>query len=182
MSRGLRPRLFRRRGGRYSRHTVLALGALGLGLMGAAAIAEPAPLLVWNASASAPIGLYRLVAGQPGRGDLVLVQPPEGVARLAAERGYLPLGVPLVKRIAALAGDRVCGAGGGISIDGIHVASILARDGWGRSMPRWSGCRTLGSGEVFLLMAGVSESFDSRYFGPIPATAVIGRLAPLWTR
>lgn len=182
MSRRSRTRLFRRRDGRRSRRTVLALGALGLGLMGAAAIADPAPLLVWNASASAPVGLYRLVAGQPGRGDLILVRPPEGVARLAAERGYLPLGMPLVKRIAALLGDRVCTADGAISVNGTAVASILARDGTGRPMPRWSGCRTLRSGEVFLLMAGAPDSFDSRYFGPVPASAVIGRLVPLWTR
>ncbi|NJO35955.1 MAG: S26 family signal peptidase, partial [Rhodospirillales bacterium] len=35
--------------------------------------------------------------------------------------------------------------------------------------------------EVFLLMEGVADSFDGRYFGPVPTASIIGRLAPLWT-
>jgi conjugative transfer signal peptidase TraF len=135
---------------------------------------------VWNASASAPIGLYRVLPENAVRGDLVLVRTPESVRQLAAERGYLPLNVPLVKRVAAADGDIVCAADDAISVNGRVVAERLARDRLGRPLPRWSGCLLLDVGETFLLMEGVSDSFDGRYFGPVPTAAIIGRLVPLW--
>ena len=170
----------RRRRVRRRPRTVLALTLFGLGLIGLATLARPAPWLVWNASASAPIGLYRVLPGKPIRGDLVLVRTPSSVRQLAAERGYLPQNVPLVKRVAALDGDIVCAAGDVISVNGRVVAERLARDRLGRPLPAWTGCQTLGPDDVFLLMEGVSDSFDGRYFGQIPTAAIIGRLAPLW--
>jgi conjugative transfer signal peptidase TraF len=159
---------------------VLVLTLFGLGLIGLATLARPAPWLVWNASASAPVGLYRVLPGKPIRGDLVLVHTPNSVRQLAAEWGYLPATVPLVKRVAAVDGDIVCAAGDVISVNGRVVAERLARDRLGRPLPSWSGCHLLDDGEAFLLMEGVSDSFDGRYFGPIPTAAIIGRLVPLW--
>jgi conjugative transfer signal peptidase TraF len=170
----------RRRGLRRPR-AVLALSLLGLGLIGLASLARPAPWLVWNASASAPIGLYRVLPGKPIRGDLVLVHTPDSVRQLAAERGYLPATVPLVKRIAALDGDVICAAADVISVNGRVVAERLARDRLGRPLPAWTGCQTLETNDVFLLMEDVASSFDGRYFGPVRQAAIIGRLAPLWT-
>jgi conjugative transfer signal peptidase TraF len=116
------------------------------------------------------------------RGELVLVRTPENVRVLAAERGYLPPTVPLVKRIAALQGQTICAIGRTLTIDGRHVADRLSFDRQGRSMPAWTGCRELSAEEIFLLMENVPDSFDSRYFGPVSTTAVIGRLLPLWVR
>lgn len=170
-----------RRGRLRPRH-VLALGGAGLGLLGLAALGRPAPLIVYNASASAPVGLYRVQpAGVIQRGDLVLARMPETLQRLAAERGYVPATVPLVKRIAALAGDTVCALGHVVAIDGRPVAVQRQADGQGRPLPAWTGCRTLSDGDVFLLMGDVLDSFDGRYFGVSPAADVIGRLVPLWT-
>ncbi len=171
----------RRRRGRKHPGVTLALGLAGLTLIGFAALADPAPRLVWNATASAPLGLYYRVSGPVRPGDLVLARPPAEAAHLAAERSYLPAGVPLIKRIAAQAGDEICGLGAAVTING-HVAAVrLAADAWARTLPAWQGCRRLGTGEVFLLMEGVSGSFDGRYFGAVPADAVIGRLVALWT-
>ncbi|MEN2980460.1 S26 family signal peptidase [Tistrella bauzanensis] len=170
----------RRRCGRRRPRAVLALASLGLGLIGLATLARPAPWLVWNASASAPIGFYRVLPGHAVRGDLVLVHTPASIRKLAAERRYLPSNVPLVKRIVAAGGDVVCAAGDAISINGRVVAERLARDRLGRPLPTWTGCQTLEPDDVFLLMEDVTGSFDSRYFGPVPTAAIIGRLAPLW--
>lgn len=170
----------RRRRVRRRPRAVLALTLFGLGLIGLAMLARPAPWLVWNASASAPIGLYRVLPGKLVRGDLVLVNIPDSVRQLAAERGYLPQNVPLVKRVAALDGDIVCAADDVISVNGRVAAERLARDRLGRPLPAWTGCHLLDDGEVFLLMEGVSDSFDGRYFGPVRRAAIIGRLAPLW--
>jgi conjugative transfer signal peptidase TraF len=145
-------------------------------------LVRPAPLLLWNASASAPVGLYRVMSSTPiQRGDMVLLRTPDSVRDLAAERGYLPLAVPLVKRVAALAGDMVCAVGDDLFINSKWVAGRLERDPLGRPLPHWEGCQNLGD-ELFPLMADVPSSFDGRYFGPVPMSAVIGRLVPLWTK
>jgi len=39
----------------------------------------------------------------------------------------------------------------------------------------------IGDGEIFLMNWEVGDSLDGRYFGPIPASSVIGRALPLWT-
>ena len=173
----------RRRRGRARPRLVLALGLLGLGLAGLPLVIRPAPWLVYNASASAPVGFYLVrPIHEIARGDLLLVRTPDSVRDLAAERGYLPSSVPLVKRVAALPGDWVCVFGHTVYIDGAASAHQLAADRQGRPLPAWNGCRLLNAGEIFLLMANESSSFDSRYFGPVPGSAVIGRLVPLWLR
>lgn len=138
-------------------------------------------LLLWNSSASVPIGLYDV---RPTRalhvGDIAVVMPPEPLAATLVERGSLPRGVPLIKPIAALAGQTICRQGLRITIDGALVGAALAHDHRGRPLPAWTGCRTLGSSEVFLMNPEEPDSFDGRYFGPLPVSSVIGRAAPLW--
>jgi conjugative transfer signal peptidase TraF len=162
------------------RRFVLSVSAFAIVGLFAAAVPHQ-PLLIWNASASAPIGLYSVSAAKViARGDLVLALPPAGAQRLAAERGYLPLGVPLVKYVAALQGDRVCAVGLQISINDTEAAIRLLRDSAGRPLPLWYGCRTLAQGDVFLLNHHVLHSFDGRYFGVIPRSNIIGKLKALW--
>jgi conjugative transfer signal peptidase TraF len=175
------PMRSRQRGqGAIHPNPMLTIGCVGLALLGIGALGEPTPLVVYNATASAPIGFYAVLAASPLRkGDLVLVYPPEAARRLAAQRDYLPTGVPLVKRIAAVAGELVCARADGVRIGGVVVAHALAADARGRMLRAWSGCGVLGPEEVFLLTADIPASFDSRYFGPVPIGSVIGRLAPL---
>jgi conjugative transfer signal peptidase TraF len=155
---------------------------IGIGALGLSEFAPPRPLLVWNASASAPLGFYWIRRDQAvSRGDLVLASLPEAARRLAAERSYLPAGVPVIKRVAALAGDLVCAESGVVVINNRVAARTLLMDRKGRPLPACRGCRVLDDSEVFLLMEDVPDSFDSRYFGAIDATAIIGRLLPLWT-
>lgn len=157
--------------------TVLALVLLALPTVG-----RLPPELVWNVTASAPVGLYLVQSPRHlETGDLVLAQPPHGAAILAAKRGYLPLGIPLVKRIAALRGDEICAHGRAISINGRAVAHRLKQDHARRGLPAWQGCDRLGANAAFLLMADVPDSFDGRYFGPVHRAAILGKLRPLWT-
>ena len=181
MPEGHRGRVVRP-GGRTASRAILALCCLGLGLAGFTTLNRPSPVIIYNATASAPIGFYWVLPANPiRRGDLVLANTPESVRRLAAERGYLPEDVRLVKRVAGLDGDIVCTRDRAVTIDGRHVGDQRVSDGQARPLPAWSGCRPLGPGEFFLLMEGVPESFDSRYFGPVSTDAVIGKLTiPLW--
>lgn len=138
--------------------------------------------LVFNPSDSTPRGWYRVEAvDQLHHGDTVLVWLPARVQAFAAQRGYLPDGIPLLKRIAALPPQRVCIRGLIVFVDGQAVATALAHDSQHRSLPTWSGCRALAAGEVFLLSDSHPASYDSRYWGPINASSVIGRARPLRT-
>ncbi len=137
---------------------------------------------VWNATASVPTGLYS-IRGKASLhvGERVAIEPPPALRHLLAERHYLPTGVPLLKRIAAVRGQRVCRFGHGLTIDGTYVGAARARDRLGRSLPTWSGCRTLRSGELFVMNPAAPDSFDSRYFGVLRMADVIGRATPVWT-
>ena len=147
-----------------------------------AAFVNPPPKLIWNASASAPIGLYAVrPIGMLFDSELVAVTPIEPVESFLDNGGYLPRGVPLMKRILALPGQTVCRNGLRITVDQIEVGEAQARDRRGRDLPAWQGCRMLQLGEVFLMNPGAPDSLDGRYFGPLPASSIIGRAAPLWT-
>ena len=138
--------------------------------------------LIWNASASTPIGLYAITPIDTfDVGDLVAVNPPETLANFLAERHYLPRGIPLLKHIAALPGQRICRIWHRIIVDGVTVGSARDRDRLGRSLPDWQGCRHVADDELFLMNEAVRDSLDGRYFGPIPFSSIIGRAHPLWT-
>ncbi len=138
--------------------------------------------LIWNASASTPIGFYSV---EPAKRlevtDLVAVAAPEPIASFLADGRYLPGDTPLLKRVLGLPGQTVCRSGVLISVDGVAMGTALQRDRIDRPLPDWQGCRIVADGEIFLMNWDVPDSLDGRYFGPIPASAVIGRAVPLWT-
>jgi conjugative transfer signal peptidase TraF len=164
------------------RMTVVAmLAGVALMLVSAAGVHT---LIVWNATASALLGFYLVLPAGQGplpTGELVLVRLDASAAQLYARRGYLPRGVPLLKRIAAVSGQLICEQAGKLSIDGRHVADALPADGRGRPLIPWQGCRRLQDGEIFLLVADIPASLDGRYLGPTPIRSVLGRAVPLWT-
>jgi conjugative transfer signal peptidase TraF len=160
----------------------MAAAGVGLVFVLGSAMFPPAPRLVWNASASAPIGLYAVspsALAEPG--DLVIARVPEPYRRLAATRHYLPMNVPLVKRVTAIAGDEVCALGQEIFVNGRWIAERLVADGAGRPMPLWTGCIRLRGQQLFLLM-DAPASFDGRYFGVTEGHDIIGKARLLWAR
>lgn len=143
----------------------------------------PAPRLVWNASASAPIGLYAVTPGatvEPG--DMVIARVPDPWRMMAAERRYIPANVPLVKRVAAAAGDEVCALGRGIFVNGTWVVERRVADAKGRPMPWWSGCVRLRGRQLLVLMSDSHDSFDGRYFGVTDGGLIVGKARLLWAR
>lgn len=158
-----------------------ALAFMGVGAIAVTTTWQPMPRLIWNASASVPIGLY---AAQPHCtltvGELVVVRPPEPLASILAAGRYLPRGVPLIKHVGAIPGQSVCRDGAAVSVDGTVQAQAQLRDHAGQLLPTWGGCLKLADSEVFLLNPAEPASLDGRYFGPLPASSVIGRAVPLW--
>lgn len=138
--------------------------------------------IVYNPTDSVPRGWYRIApADSLHVGSIVLARLPAQAAALAAQRDYLPAGIPLLKRIGAMAPQRVCMDGMSVRIDDVVVATVMRSDGHGRPLSAWQQCRHMAHGELFLLSNTNPASFDSRYFGPVRASDVIGRAQPIWT-
>ena len=169
----------------------LLLAALGIGL---AALCAPAfmPMsvhervfLVYNPTDSVPRGWYQV--GSIGSaaalqvGSIVLARLPVAAAAFAGQRRYLPNGVPILKRIGAISPQSVCVREQVVLIDGAVAATARTHDGARRPLQAWQQCRRLANGELFLLSDTNPASFDSRYFGPIATSAVLGIARPLWT-
>jgi conjugative transfer signal peptidase TraF len=151
-------------------------------LIGGQSLAPVTPWLVWNATASAPIGLYALHAtGRLRAMQLVAVRPPEPIVSFLADRGFLPKNVLLLKHVLALPGQTVCRHGAIVTVDSVNVGEARDRDRLGRPLPSWNGCRTLRTDEVFLMNPTVQDSLDGRYFGPFPVTSIVARAVPIWT-
>ena len=164
-----------------SRARYVMATAAALAIMLASGV-PTAPRLVWNASASVPIGFYTIApADRIEVPDLVAVLPPEPVADFMVHRGYIARDVPLLKHVVGLPGQRVCRDGHAITVDAVPLGEARDRDSQGRDLPVWQGCRIIAEGEVFLMNLDVSDSLDGRYFGPLPASTVIGRATPLFT-
>jgi conjugative transfer signal peptidase TraF len=141
------------------------------------------PLVIYNASASAPLGFYYLENRLPGRGETAVVSPPPAVELMIASRAILPPSVLLLKQVAAIGGDEVCrtkAPADTIVINGKTAAEALETDSEGRPLPSWEGCLRLVEGEFFLLQPH-PLSFDSRYFGPVLRCDILGIAHPLWT-
>ena len=169
-------------GRRRRRAAPVAAMLAGLGLIAVPTVAGWQARIIWNASASVPLGLYAATPAEAiAHGDLVLVRPPETLAAFLAERGYVARGVLLLKHVAALPPQVVCAEGTAITVDGETMAHRRMSDRVGRPLPTWHGCHRLESGEVFLLNPAEPDSLDGRYFGPLAASTVIGRAIPLYT-
>lgn len=165
-----------------SRRTPLIVGIVVVTATLGALVADPPPHIIWNASASVPIGLYAVhPTGKPVVGKLVIVTPPEPLATFLSNSGYLPRDVPLLKHIAGLPGQQACRIGRRVMVDGAVVATARWRDRRGSVLPVWNGCRRIAQSEVFLLNAHAPDSLDGRYFGPLPARSITGRASPIWT-
>ena len=164
-----------------ARRSILAIALGGVGLLAMPLRPEQFPLYIWNASASVPLGLYCLRAADNRYvGELVAVRPPESLAGFMADRGYLPRGVPMLKHVLALPGQTVCREGPTVFVDAIAMGDARERDGRGRPLPVWRGCRTIAPDELFLMNWQATDSLDGRYFGPTPSSAVIARAHPVW--
>ena len=138
-----------------------------------------------------PPGIYRMVNRAPSRGDLVLACLPDAIAQLGSARGYLLRGrgcgdgiEPVGKRLSALPGDSVEVVPDYVAVNGqrLEHSATLSRDSSGRSVKHvaW-GRYTVPTNQVWLFGTKDSRSWDSRYFGPVPASSVRAALEPVLT-
>lgn len=142
-----------------------------------------------NLTPSEPLGLWRIEAFRRSAeiGDLVFVCPPAtAMFEEARRRGYLRPGLcaggfaPLIKMLAALPGQHV-EITDHVAIDGRPLAASLVRktDGEGRTVTPYPG-GIVPSGHLYL-HSSFASSYDSRYFGPVPDSGLLGLARPVFT-
>jgi conjugative transfer signal peptidase TraF len=127
------------------------------------------------ASNSLPPGLYRIVPA--GSGTDLLICPTGLAEKVSIERGYRVKSfgcgdgyAPLLKPIAAQAGDTVTVSEAGVAVNGklLPKSKQYPKDGIGRPMPLVPfGTYSVNPGTAWVISSYNRFSFDSRYFGPI---------------
>lgn len=157
--------------------------------------------ILWNNSAvpvrinwtgSAPAGLYTIFhkARMVTTDDLVIICLQGAVAALGRAKNYLPPGScpngtsPILKEVVATAGDEVELRSDGIAVNGRVVDRSQRRtvDSLGRPLELLPlGRRIVRKDEIWVLGVHRERSWDSRYFGPIPSSSIVGVARPLLT-
>src|SRR3546814_5710732 len=108
-----------------ARLVLAGLSACGLAALAWASFVPPLPRLIYNPSDSVAVGWYRVEplshradSLQPplSVGSIVVTHLPANAATLAAQRGYLPAHIPLLKRVGAVAPQHVCIIAGQVRI------------------------------------------------------------------
>ena len=127
------------------------------------------------ASNSLPPGLYRIVPA--GSGSDLLICPTGLAEKVSIEREYRVKSfgcgdgyAPLLKPIAARAGDTVTVSEAGVAVNGklLPNSKQYPKDGIGRPMPLVAfGTYSVLPGTVWVISSYNRFSFDSRYFGPV---------------
>ncbi len=130
------------------------------------------PVLIFNASPSVPTGFYRRTDASPARGAFVTVRAATVSPDYARMRRFSDASDRFIKRVAAGSGEIVCADGDSVTI-GSLVLVRASHDSLGRTLPHWTGCRTLAADEVFLI-GDTPDSFDSRYWGPVTTSMIDG--------
>ena len=165
-----------------------ALVLAGAGMLAALMLAVGRPVaapLVYNDSASVPLGFWWRVGGQETAlrpGMVIGFRPP------AAGRTYVAANLPqylhdelILKYVVATAGARICrDAAGAFSVDGRVLGRALKADKHGNPLPAWQGCRMLPAGSVAVFSSRIPNSYDSRYYGAVPARDIKAVYRPLW--
>jgi conjugative transfer signal peptidase TraF len=163
---------------------------LALGLVAGLVPTAHALGLRINWTSSMPFGLYREVPAHLERGQIVLICVPEEIARVGRQRRYLPLGdcpegvSPIVKEIVAIAGDVIELQEDFLAVNGVVLDRTPLRsfDSLGRPLDHVQpGRRLVADGEVWVLGIEGSRSWDSRYFGSVPAGAIVASAKPVLT-
>ncbi len=82
----------------------------------------------------------------------------------------------LVKRVVALPGDTVLVAGGQVFVNGEALDEPYVAEGEATDCASVCGPLTLGGSQYFMLGDNRTVSYDSRNFGPIDGSQIIGRV------
>ncbi len=148
------------------------------------ALATRSQRVFWiNLTDSEPIGLYRLHPLQGGvrRGNMVIMEVPEGFRQYVYGRGWLPEGWSLLKHVGAVAGDSYCVENERFIVNGTFIGPVYRSDQEGKPLPKLEGCREVPAGYFLPVATHIPRSFDGRYMGAIRLSVIKGVATPIVT-
>ena len=132
---------------------------------------------VINTTPSLPRGVYIRTDDPPAVGRIVEFRVPDAV------RGNLASSIDhIIKTVVAGPGDEVDTLNGHVRVNGstIERSTMLPLDSAGRAVPQWRDRRRLAADEFFVLSTRIPTSLDSRYYGPVRASAVVAVRRCVW--
>lgn len=168
--------------GRKDQGRIFVFLLMAIGLLLLLAPRGENKFLIYNPTPSVPEGFYVRAGGGPGKGRLILFRVPEVVSDYS-ENNYdkEPLKY-FIKPVVGAGGDQICYQDEIYKINGEEFAAATMKDSDGHNLPVWTECRELSADEFFVFSDRVSNSFDSRHYGPVKQSEVLGVFRPLWTK
>ena len=142
------------------------------------------PTVLINETPSEPVGFYRLVPHPESayrRGMYVVFPVPTELRDLVYGRHWMRNGIPFLKEVLGLAGDRVCVFADRLAINERLIGPVFSVDSSGLPLPQRRGCWVIPAGYFFAASQQYAKSFDGRYFGPLSLGVVTGDARPLWS-
>lgn len=145
----------------------------------------------YNHDKHASIRVYRILERKDSyyRGDWVLYCPPNNSSmKLAIKRGYVSTGIcpggfsPAIQQIVAIDGDYVS-LEGLVRVNGYKIsqALVLNEDEHHETLPHFSSF-ILQQGEYFMIRDLPTNSFDSRYCGPVSFENILALVDIVWKK
>jgi conjugative transfer signal peptidase TraF len=135
-----------------------------------------------NLSHSVPPGFYKILPHSKIRtGDLVIFDPPQGARPYIYGRRWLPNNWPLIKYVGAQEGDTYAVQDGVFTVNAKYIGPVYEQDSNGKALPNHGGRRRVERNAFLPVSTHINNSFDGRYFGTVPLSAIRGKLKPIWT-
>lgn len=154
------------------------------------AMRQPIFVFFLNISNSEPVGIYRVVDFNQETGkirrrplkfnDYVIMTPPPNARPYVYGRGWLSKNHQLLKHVGALPGDKVYITDRAIYINDNCIGPIKTKDSAGLPLPRLRGLITISAHHFLPIANHAPNSFDGRYFGPVPDSLVQYIVKPVW--
>lgn len=142
------------------------------------------PPLFINETPSEPTGIYRLLVHPKEdyqRGMYVIFPVPDDLRLLVYGRGWMRDGIPFLKELLGVPGDRVCISKDALRINERYIGPVFERDSRGMPLPQHLGCFVVPADYFFPASQHLANSFDGRYFGELPLGVILGEAKPVWT-
>jgi conjugative transfer signal peptidase TraF len=158
-------------------------GLSAMALLGAVSICFANRQIVIDTSPSVVPGLYVRSNAMPAVGQLVEFRIPASVRSYIRSRtGRDGQNWYILKPVAAGPGDRVDTTQGELRINGRFIAPMPPmRDGFGNALPHWTQDHVLEHNEFFVFSDRITNSFDSRCYGPVTRDKIESVRRPLIT-
>ena len=137
----------------------------------------------YQQSKSMPEGIYFIYpTSRYLDGQNILFWPNKASEKHMIKRGYIRQKTPLLKQIVGINGDKVCIKDHKLYIDGAVLGPVYQEDRKGRPLEQLQICRNLNVNEFFVMGVSSPKSYDSRYYGMITKSQIIGKAKLLWSR